>query len=150
MTKEEFYKVIDFAIEREQEAVDFYLKLQDHAKFSAQKQMMKDFENMERGHIAILENVRKKGTSILDDSKPKTMNVSNYVVTNYDEDDLSFENIILIAIKREEKAYKLYKDIANAFDDDEVKKIFNHLAAQEIEHKTHFADLYDNEVLKDN
>jgi rubrerythrin len=150
MTNEEFNKIIDFAILREQEAVGFYAMLQDHARFADQKQMMRDFENMERGHIKILENVRKKGVDILGDSKTSTMRVSDYTAVTYDEDNLSYENIIIIAMKREEKAYKLYKDIANSFEDGEIKKIFNHLAAQEIEHKTHFSDMYDDQVLKEN
>ncbi len=150
MTKEEFNKIIDFAILREQEAVDFYVELQNHAKFKDQAQMMKDFENMERGHIIVLKNLKEKGKVFVDESKATSMKISNYVIADYDKDDLTYENIILIGIKREERAYKLYKDLANNFDDEDVKKAFNHLASQEIGHRNLFSDLYDKHVLKDN
>ena len=61
MTKEKFNEVIDFAIDGEKDAVKFYQELQQKTKFQAQKEMMKELENMEKGHIVILENIRSKG-----------------------------------------------------------------------------------------
>ncbi len=150
MTKSEFDKVIEFAILREQDAVDFYHELQNHAKFADQKQMLIDFENMEKGHIAILKNIHKKGLAFLDPNKPSNMQTSDYMLASYDDDNLSYENILVIAMKREEYSYKLYKDLATKFSDTEVATLFNNLATEEIKHKNKFADMYDKHVLKDN
>lgn len=150
MTKTEFDKIIEFATLREQDAVDFYHGLQEHAKFSDQKQMLIDFENMEKGHIAILKNIHKKGLDFLDPNKPSNMKTSDYILASYDEKNLSYENILVIAMKREEYSYKLYKDLATKFPDTEVATLFNNLATEEIRHKNQFADMYDKHVLKDN
>lgn len=150
MTKSEFDKIIEFATLREQDAVDFYHELQNHAKFGDQKQMLIDFENMEKGHIAILKNIHKKGLDYLDPTKSSNMKTSDYMLANYDKDDLSYENILVIAMKREEYSYKLYKDLATKFPDTEVATLFNNLATEEIRHKNQFADMYDKHVLKDN
>lgn len=150
MTREEFDEIIDFAILREQNAVDFYRQLQSHAKFADQKQMLIDFENMEKGHIVVLQSIRKKGLDFLDPDKPSKMNISDYIIANYDEKDLSYENILVTAMKREEYSYKLYKDMATKFADTEIAVLFNNLAAEEIKHKNHFVALYDKHVLKDN
>jgi rubrerythrin len=150
MTKTEFDKIIEFATLREQDAVDFYHGLQAHAKFSDQKQMLIDFENMEKGHIAILKNIHKKGLAFLDPNKPSNMKTSDYILANYDEDNLSYENILVIAMKREEYSYKLYKDLATKFPDTEVATLFKNLATEEIRHKNQFAEMYDKHVLKDN
>ena len=41
-----FDEAIDFAIKREEEAVAFYIELQDLAKFSAQKKVLKEFQQL--------------------------------------------------------------------------------------------------------
>lgn len=150
MTINEFDKIIEFATLREQDAVDFYHGLQNHAKFKDQKQMLIDFENMEKGHIIILKNIHKKGLAFLDPDKPANMKTSDYILADYDKDNLSYENILVTAMKREEYSYKLYKDLATKFPDTEVATLFNNLAAEEIRHKNKFADMYDKYVLKDN
>ncbi|MFA7057021.1 MAG: ferritin family protein [Candidatus Cloacimonadales bacterium] len=150
MTREEFDKIIEFAILREQDAVEFYHQLQKHAKFADQKQMLIDFENMEKGHIIVLKNIHKKGLDYLDPNRPSNMKTSDYILANYDDKDLSYENILVRAIKREEYSYKLYKDLATKFPDTEVAVLFKNLAAEEIKHKNHFSGMYDKHVLKDN
>ncbi|MBN1765383.1 MAG: ferritin family protein [Sedimentisphaerales bacterium] len=49
-------------------------------------------------------------------------------------DQLEFEKLISIAIKREIEAYEFYKDVAEKVDDKSVKKIFSDLAGQEMGH----------------
>ena len=48
MNKDKFNEVIDFAVEREKEAVQFYADLQKQVKFQAQKEMLKELEDMEK------------------------------------------------------------------------------------------------------
>ncbi|MGC9361603.1 MAG: ferritin family protein, partial [Candidatus Syntrophosphaera sp.] len=63
MTEQEFNDILDFAIEREKEAVRFYRELQNEAKFRDQAEMLKDLEAMEMGHIKVIEGIRQKGVS---------------------------------------------------------------------------------------
>ena len=39
-----FNKIIDYAISKEEEAVQFYKSLQDKAKFVSQKNVLKEFQ----------------------------------------------------------------------------------------------------------
>ena len=57
MTKEKFNEVINFAISGEKEASKFYQELQEKVKFQAQIEMLKEFEDMEKCHVATLENI---------------------------------------------------------------------------------------------
>lgn len=45
------------------------------------------------------------------------------------------DELIELAVKKEEEAYQLYTDAANLVKKPEVKKLFSELAAQELKHK---------------
>ena len=60
MFKDHFIGIIQFAIEKEQEAVDFYKELQALVKFQNQKEMLLELQHMEEGHITVLENMLKE------------------------------------------------------------------------------------------
>ncbi|QZY55129.1 ferritin family protein [Crassaminicella profunda] len=51
--------------------------------------------------------------------------------------------ILKIAKGIEEAGYDFYKKASEKFDDEDVKKMFEYLAAEEMEHKNTFQNLYD-------
>jgi rubrerythrin len=151
MDKITFNKILDFAVEREREAVDFYHDLQKSVKFTAYKTMLQELENMEKGHILILEKMRQKNFTEIGSKTVKDLKVVDYL-TDEDIKPDSYHNILLIAMQREDKANLLYRDLANRFaeEDEELSKLFARLAAEEAGHKLKFEKLYDDYVLKDN
>ena len=80
MNRSEFDQVVAFAIEREKEAVDFYQELQEIAKFEHQKAMLKEFEVMEKGHVAILEGIGKKQIEEIQIAEIADLKISDYLV----------------------------------------------------------------------
>jgi len=150
MTKEKFNEVINFAINGEEEAVKFYQKLQQRTKFKARKEMLKDLENMEMGHIVILENIRSKGMKDVTVKKVINLNISEYVVDIVPYDNMTYQDILIIAMKKEEQAVNLYTDLAGNFPGTELETLFLKLAAEEIGHKLQFETLYDEHVLREN
>ena len=50
-------------------------------------------------------------------------------------DQLEFEQIITVAIKREVEAYEFYRDVSDRVDDISVKNIFDELAREEKHHQ---------------
>jgi rubrerythrin len=150
MTESKFNEVIDFAITGEETAVKFYHDLQTKVKFQAQKEMMLDLENMEKGHIVILENIRTKGFEKVTVKEVVNLNISEYVVDVEPNEDMTYQEILIIAMKKEEQAKKLYIDLAANFPGTEVETLFLKLAAEEAGHKLQFETLYDEYVLKEN
>ena len=150
MTKEKFNEVIDFAIKGEEEAVKFYQELQLRTKFKARKEMLKDLENMEMGHIVILENIRSKGMKDVTVKKVVNLNISEYVVDVTPYDDMTYQDILIVAMKKEEQAVNLYTDLAGNFPGTDLETLFLKLAAEEIGHKLQFETLYDEHVLREN
>lgn len=150
MTKEKFNEVIDFAIDGEKEAVKFYQELQQRTKFLARKEMLKDLENMEKGHIVILENIRSKGIGNVTVKEVTNLNISEYIVDVKPYEDMTYQDILIIAMKKEEQAMKLYTNLAGNFQGSELETLFLKLASEEAGHKLQFETLYDEHVLKEN
>ncbi len=150
MTETEFNEILDFAIEREKEAVRFYRELQNEAKFRDQAEMLKDLEAMEMGHIKVIEGIRQKGVS--EEAIPKVPNlkISEYMTSDVEKLDLSYQNILIKAMKREENSYKLYSEMAVKFPDSELSTLFRKLASDEAKHKLLFEKLYDDWISSGN
>lgn len=143
MTTADFNEILDFAIQREQEAVDFYRALQSQAVFQDRIEMLKELENMELGHIAVIEGIRSKGVKPGFSSKITNLKISEYLTVDVDELDLSYQNILIKAMKREEASLKLYTEMSNKFADAEIQNLFRRLASDEAKHKQLFERLYD-------
>jgi rubrerythrin len=150
MTVTEFNEILDFAIEREKEAVQFYRDLQEHAHFAGQKDFLKDLEGMEMGHIIVIESMRKKQVSDLVIKQVQNLHISEYLTTDVDKLDLTYPNILIKAMKREEMSVKLYTEMSIKFPDSELCVLFKKLASDEAGHKLQFEKLYDDLISKGN
>ena len=146
----ELEKIIDFAIDQEHKAVKFYQDLQKENKFSEKKNLLKDLENMEKGHIEILNSLKNDEIENIEIKKVQDLHISDYLIPVELSEDMSYQDIIVIAIKKEEKAYKLYNDLASKTDTEDARKLFLKLASEEAKHKNIFEQIYDEEVLSNN
>ncbi|MCB5252715.1 MAG: ferritin family protein [Candidatus Cloacimonadaceae bacterium] len=150
MTTTEFNEILDFAIEREKEAVAFYRELQQQSKFADQKQMLKEMEQMELGHIAVIESIRKKGVKEQDIQSVSNLKISEYLSKELSEEELTYQSILIKAMKREENSFKLYTQMSQKFPDSEISTLFKRLASDEAKHKLHFEQLYDDFISQGN
>jgi rubrerythrin len=142
-------EIIDFAVEREEEAIDFYQYVQSIAGFENQKDVLREFEQMEQGHIRILENLRQKEIADMETAEVPDLKISDYLVDVKQSEDMSYQDILITAMKKEEKAHNLYTKLSEDYKDPDVKKLFAQLASEEAKHKLHFETIYDEEILKE-
>lgn len=150
MKKDDFNAIIDFAVDREKEAVEFYKDLQKKTKFSGMIEMLKELETMEKGHITALGKVREKGLEKVEINKVKDLHISDYLADIEPTPKMDYQNILIVAMKREQKSKELYEDLAKRFSGTEIEKLLLKIAADETEHKLKFEKLYDEHVLKEN
>jgi rubrerythrin len=144
-----FEDVINFAIEREREAVDFYRELRDLVTNEALKKELAEFEAIEEEHVRLLESVLdNKGFPRLD-SAPADLRLSEYLVQVAPMPDMSFQDILITAIKKEENAAKLYTIMREKAPNAEVRQTFDRLADEELKHKVSFETKYEDEVYQD-
>ena len=69
---------------------------------------------------------------------------SDYLVDLSYEKGMPYNEILLLAMKREEKALKLYNDFLEKADTDESKKLFMVLCQEEAKHKLALETMYDD------
>ncbi len=150
MTIQEFNEILDFAVAREKEAVQFYRELQQHAQFAGQKEFLKELEGMEMGHIIVIENLRVQQPSELQIKQVPNLQISEYLVSDVEDLDLTYPNILIKAMKREEMSHKLYTEMSRKFPDPELTNLFARLASEEAGHKLRFETLYDEWISQGN
>ena len=148
--RKKFDEIIDFAIEKEWEAVDFYKELQKLTSFKSKQEMLHDLENMERGHVKILENIKTQSIEDIQVPKVENLAISEYMIDMEPEKDMSYQDILIVAMKKEEKAEQLYSKLADESPDEGIKKLFLKLASEEAKHKLYFEKIYDDEIMTDN
>ncbi|MDD4205741.1 MAG: ferritin family protein, partial [Candidatus Delongbacteria bacterium] len=135
MKKDDFNAIIDFAVDREKEAVEFYQELQTKTKFAEMKDTLKDLEMMERGHINTLETIRKQGIEKVEVKEVADLKISDYMADIEPAPEMDYENILIVAMKREQKSKELYEDLAGRFKGEEIEKTLLKIASEEAEHK---------------
>jgi len=150
MNSKKFDEIIDFAINREYDAMKFYQDMQGMVKFNSQKELLKDFELMEQGHAEILKNIRNTDFKEIEIPEIENLEISDYIVESKPTSDMSYQDIIILAMKREEASYRLYNDMADRVGNQNIKKLFLKLASEEAKHKLHFEKIYDKEILTEN
>jgi len=146
-----FDQVIDFAIVREKDAVAFYQFLQGKARFAPQKEVLKEFELMELGHVRLLEGVKQRQSmEKLSHSIPNDLQLSHYLHDVEPDENMSYQDILVAAMKKEERAASLYRLLRDQESDQEIKKVFDQLVTEEENHRHHFEVLYDRDIQGDN
>jgi len=142
--------ILDFAIEKEREAVVFYTGLSKEETFSSAKSVLKEFADEEKKHEKLLINFKENRES-LDDYKFKwipDLKRSNYTVDIIYEKGMPFTDTLRLAMKREEKALQLYNELVAKTDDESTKKIFKMLCQEEAKHKNILETIYDDYMAK--
>lgn len=143
-------EILDFAIEREQNAADFYADLAKKAPAAWMKEVLESFSEEELRHKGKLKSVKKGEKLLSSGQKIQDLKVSDYLVEVEPDPDISLQDALILAMKREKAAYRMYSDMAAKIDDAELKDLFLGLAQEEAKHKLYFETQYDDRVLKDN
>jgi rubrerythrin len=143
-------EILDFAINAEQEAVDFYTGLANNAKHQEMKEVFEDFAGEEKKHKARLMNVKQTG--IMESAKEKVMDlkIAEYTVAVVARPDMPYQDALIVAMKKEKAAFKLYMALSERAENKDIKDLFYSLAIEESKHKLRFEIEYDEFVLREN
>lgn len=142
--------LLDFAIIREQEAHDFYVDLAERTQTPAMKGQFIQYAKEELGHKKRLEGIKAGKRGFSDQQRVLDLKISDYLVDVEVKDNMDYQEALILAMKREKAAYKLYSDLSQIADTDELKEVFRALAQEEANHKLRFEIEYDNVVYREN
>jgi len=145
-------EIIDFAIAKEVEAAEFYRTVCEQENFSGKKEMFLEFAAEERKHQTLLEDLKSGDVGDkLDDYKFKwitDIKRSDYVDDITYSPGMAYNDILLLAAKREEKALALYNQMLANAHTEEAKKVFKMLCQEEAKHKLALETMLDDYMAK--
>ncbi|MHC4757762.1 MAG: ferritin family protein [Planctomycetota bacterium] len=140
--------ILDFAISEEKAAQKFYLELSEKVDNRAVKKALQDFAKEEAGHQAKLESI-KAGGELRTSGEITNLKIADYLVDVEPSLDMDYQDILTIAMKKENAAFKMYTELASQTSDPKIKDTFLALAQEEAKHKLRFEMEYDEEILKE-
>ena len=134
--------VLDFAISREITAQAFYLKLADMVETPEMAKVFSDLASEELEHKTKLQAV-KAGQIEIDMEQVDNLGFTEHLKDIEPHPNMSYVEMLVVGMKKEEKSRKLYTDLAKIVQKQELKEIFLKLARDEAEHKLRFEIEYD-------
>jgi rubrerythrin len=139
-------EILGFAIDKEKEAVAFYNELSKKETTPALTKTFKELAQEEAKHVKLLTNISKNQNAIdsYELKKIPDLKISDYLVDLEYSEGMILQDILVLAMKREEMAVKLYTNLAMGSVDQESIKLFKLLAQEEAKHKLIFESMYDD------
>ena len=141
--------ILDFAISSEQEAVEFYSALAKNSKNAEMVETFQQFAKEEMGHKAKLMKIKKEGSFEIRSEQILDLKIADYMVDVEASANMSYADALIVAMKKEKSAFRLYNDLAGKAPSN-MKNIFLSLAQEESKHKLRFEIEYDDFVLREN
>lgn len=142
--------ILNFAIDSEQQAVDFYTELAKNAKTDDMREVFQQFAKEEVRHKTRLTSIKETKVFEVSHEKIADLKLSDYLVPVKATPEMTYQEALILAMKREKAAYKLYNNLAAKAPSDELRKVFLSLAQEEAKHKLRFEVEYDENVLSEN
>ncbi|MCU0727525.1 MAG: ferritin family protein [Planctomycetes bacterium] len=142
-------EVLDYAIGQERKAARFYDEMAGEVSSPAMKDALVGFAAEERGHEAKLRLIKEGKTLVTSIATVKTLGISEVIAEAEFSPNMSYQEVLKLAMQKEKAAYKLYSDLAAAAPP-ALRDTFLMLAAEEAKHKLRFEIEYDDSVLTEN
>ncbi len=142
--------ILDFAIKNEQQAANFYLKLSEESKDKSMKESFASFAREEQAHEARLIKIKEEGTYEAPQETIMDLKIADYLAPPVTSDTMSYQEALVLAMKREKAAFKLYTKLSEMAPNKGLKTVFKNLANDEAKHKLKFELEYDDMIYREN
>lgn len=142
--------VLDFAIEREQEAERFYRTWAQKSEDAWIKKVFNDFAKEEQKHKELLLRAQQGESLKTSEKDIADLKIGDYLIDVSPGPDMSYQKALIIAMKREKASFRLYSDLARMAQGTEIYETLHALAQEEAKHKVRLETMYDDDILGGN
>lgn len=151
MADSKLKEILDTAIQFETDAYEFYSKSVDVVTDPSAKKLLKEFASIELEHKEKLEafdldQVDEEHHTV---KETQDLQISQYLLDKEVAPDSTVQDIMIHAMKREQKAYEFYNKMSKIVTCIDIKNLFEELAAEELEHKSKIETEYDDVIYKE-
>ncbi len=136
--------ILAMAVENEVEAHEFYKAAAEKIQDKNLKKTFEDLAEEETKHKVLLQGYLENDMKTMKFKENKDFQLSETVEEKTLTTDMSFKDAIALAMKKEEEAMNMYRQFAEASEDDKQRETFEELVKMEQQHKTRLEDIYSN------
>jgi rubrerythrin len=141
-------EILRFAIRKEADAAAFYRMAADRSDPGIRK-TFEELAKEEEGHKKKLEGFDLKKIEQMELKETKELGLSEMLEDVPYSPDMSYADLLRMAIKNEEKSQKLYTSTSQIVTGPMLKKLLLILGQEESTHKERLEKIYDKEILKE-
>ena len=139
-------EILRFAIRKEADAAAFYRMAADRSNPGVKK-TLEELAVQEEGHRKKLEGFDSQKVKKMKLEKTGSLGIAEWVDDVPYNSDMSYADVLKMAIKNEEKSEHLYTSLAQSVTEAALKKLLMVLGQEETKHKKRLEQIYDDEVL---
>lgn len=139
--------VIRFAVEREETAYQLYTLAAEMSTSASAKKMFQELAAEEAAHKDVFSKINTDRAEQHKLCKLPETSISKYLTDVPFRPDMTYQEILVYALKTEENAYQLYKTAAGMTDDPALQKVLMGFADVELGHRRKIEELYEERVL---
>ncbi len=139
--------VVKFAIQKEEKAMDFYLKCASVARNPGIRDFFQELAKEEERHRDLLRGLNVDGLDDIKLEKIEDLQISQYLVDVDFKDDMTYQEALTLAMKKEQKAHDFYAAWGNKCGHEKTSRLFQLLAQEEMKHKRTIENKYDDDIL---
>ena len=146
-------EILEFAIQKEAEAHDFYLQWSGRMEKASMKKKLQDFANEEFKHkekLTAIKTNKMQMQALSPEKEVIDLKIGDYLVDVDPSADLDYQGALILAMKKEKKSFMLYDDLAEMTQDENIRTLFLGLAQEEAKHKLRLETEYDEYILTEN
>lgn len=149
MEFKQFEDIIKFAIAREEEAIQAYGEMSENTPNPGLKKLLLELQGEEKKHKKMLEEISPERIATLKLVDIVDLKISDYMVEEPLNAEMTFQDLLLYAAKKEQKAVELYSRLAKKTDNPELVKMFEFMVEQEKSHKLKLEKEYEDHILEE-
>ena len=152
MLEQSLREIIQTAIQREIEAQKLYLDAVSLVKEKHLRDLLGELAAQENGHRHKLEALLSDGLATVPAPRQDRpdLKITDYLVEVPLSPQADFQDIMIVAGKREKASHDLYLALAQAAGESQAAELFRFLAAEELAHKQRVEALYEDVVYDQN
>jgi len=141
-------EILRFAIRKEADTAAFYRMAAERSDPGVKK-AFEELVKEEEGHKKRLEEFDRKKIEKIELKEVKGLGLSEIMEDVPYSSEMSYADLLRMAIKNEEKSQKLYVSTSKLVTEPILKKLLLVLSQEEATHKERLEKIYDSEVLKE-
>jgi len=127
--------LLQFAMKKEREAADFFRLCGSKATDPVKQAQFEKMADEETGHYHKIQHFTSSAIAAGLLKSNISLNLSDYLAEVDFRPGMNYQELLFLAMKREERTIKLYTDLAGQTDRPEMVQMFRLLVGEELNHK---------------